>query len=417
MKLGDTTQVHVLKTTKGDRLVGRVIGFDDKEITFLFMENTLTFPLEEVEKIEVQSKTDAPPSFPKDETEAQNNELSSSPFENFVYAVRSKDGTIQTGILHRYSDREIRLVRDGGFDLYLPIEEVESIELTSKRINEMEEKPVVYQNLNTTREDRFEGQLIDYRNGTWEFMMKRGAILKFRSKDIQTIRIQKIKDLPEDDISPYRPQRPVSTERFGGAPSPTMQQNFLAPNGFMLKRGESEYRNTEIFFNTFDYGISDHFTVGAGLFSAFSANALSLRGKLGASLGEKLHLSVGGQLATSFGIDIDAASARFLNTAVTIGTRDEYLTMSIGRGRENEYDDVINFLSLTGSIRVDEKWRIFTEFNRFSDENNGNDGATFVNFGVGWFKGANRVDFGVTIFAVDTDFIFPFPIAAYSHSF
>jgi len=50
--VGDTTQVHVLKTENGDRFVGRVIRIENTTIYFLFLKkNTLEFNLTEVSSI------------------------------------------------------------------------------------------------------------------------------------------------------------------------------------------------------------------------------------------------------------------------------------------------------------------------------------------------------------------------------
>lgn len=62
---------------------------------------------------------------------------------------------------------------------------------------------------------------------------------------------------------------------FNGAtafPNPNPTRYFFAPSAFNLKKGEGYYQNTYLLLNSINYGITDHFSIGASLeiFSTFS---------------------------------------------------------------------------------------------------------------------------------------------------
>lgn len=55
---------------------------------------------------------------------------------------------------------------------------------------------------------------------------------------------------------------------FKGAtaiPNPNPTRYFFAPSAFNLKKGERYYQNTYLLLNSINYGLSDHFSIGASL--------------------------------------------------------------------------------------------------------------------------------------------------------
>ena len=51
--------------------------------------------------------------------------------------------------------------------------------------------------------------------------------------------------------------------------NPQATRYFWAPNGYGLKKGEAYYENVWIFFNQASVGITDNFSLGAGMVPAF----------------------------------------------------------------------------------------------------------------------------------------------------
>src|SRR5687767_1809845 len=51
--------------------------------------------------------------------------------------------------------------------------------------------------------------------------------------------------------------------------NPQATRYFLAPNGYGLKRGEAYYQNVWIFFNQVSVGVTDNFSMGAGMVPLF----------------------------------------------------------------------------------------------------------------------------------------------------
>ena len=47
-------------------------------------------------------------------------------------------------------------------------------------------------------------------------------------------------------------------------PNPNDSRYLFAPSAFNLKKGEGYYQNTYLFINTFNYGITDNFSMGIG---------------------------------------------------------------------------------------------------------------------------------------------------------
>ena len=201
------------------------------------------------------------------------------------------------------------------------------------------------------------------------------------------------------------------------------QRVFLSPSAFTLEKGVTEFRNTMVFHNNMDFGITDNLTIGAGFSSVIISNALSGKVKLGGSLSPHLHVAAGVQGMVLFpGYGDDAVSVGLLYGALTVGTKDKFLTASVGLGRDSDYGESTAGLTIGGAIRTSENWRIFLEFIHFdpyqSEDYYSNYNTTMGTLGMSWFKGVHQIDFGLygnSEWGYDTAIIIP--IAAYSLRF
>ncbi|MCC6724306.1 MAG: hypothetical protein IT258_07325 [Saprospiraceae bacterium] len=64
LRIGDTTQVHVLKTKRGDIFIGRLLGLDNEKIRFLLLKkDTVFWPNALVEKVASKKAELLPPSL------------------------------------------------------------------------------------------------------------------------------------------------------------------------------------------------------------------------------------------------------------------------------------------------------------------------------------------------------------------
>jgi len=77
---------------------------------------------------------------------------------------------------------------------------------------------------------------------------------------IQWSEISSITDIEEDEISEkgVYSQHNLQSTRY-----------FFGPNGHGLNKGEGYYQNVWIFFNQISYGVTDYFSISAGVVPAF----------------------------------------------------------------------------------------------------------------------------------------------------
>ena len=400
LRIGDSTQVHILNTKTGDRLVGRVTEYDEEKVIFLFKNSTkLEFPLADVLNIEVQSspttrRPGAPPEVPV--SIYQVTEV------DFLYLVNTKEGQSTSGRIVRCDNRTLRIDRKTGPDEYINWRDVDSLVLLSKTFNQARERPDQVHILKTSRGDRFAGQLQDYHNNTLRFSLLNGAILKFTPDQIQSIRLENVAITSE----------PVTEqgEALMGA-----DRIFSTQSAFMLKRKETQYRNLMVLYNTIDHGISDHVTIGAGLFTVIFSNILSIRAKAGYDLGDYVHVAAGGQAFGAFILDEETSGALMGFGAITFGTPDKYLNISAGKGVATDNQNPFSGFNLGGSFRIHNKWRLFGEYTLLRD--NTGDGGAFGIIGASWFTDKHRIDFGFSVFPVDEFDSIAFPVAGYAYRF
>jgi hypothetical protein len=82
---------------------------------------------------------------------------------------------------------------------------------------------------------------------------KLGEISIFKS-DIKSQEIVKVQQIKDDKY---------------WFPNPQSTRYFWSPNGYGLKKGEGYYQNIWVLWNQFAYGLTDNFSVGAGIIPTF----------------------------------------------------------------------------------------------------------------------------------------------------
>lgn len=128
---------------------------------------------------------------------------------------------------------------------------------------------------------------------------------------------------------------------------------FFAPNGYGLKKGESYYQNTWIFYNQFSGGVTDNFSMGIGIIPLFlfdfAPTPVWLTPKLSIPVVEnKLNIGAGGLIGYIVGEDIGFGI--FYGSA-TIGSYDKNLT--IGAGYAYAGGEALNYplINISGLAR------------------------------------------------------------------
>lgn len=397
LKMGDTTQVHILNLKDGSRLVGRVVGFDEQKLTFLFGNaNRLEVPAAEVLNVEVQgseSPVSTANSSGPQPLEENAQELTGP---GFKYLIHSKKGNKITGQIVRLTTETVNFINSKGIEDPIAWGKVDSFELISERFTESKDPVERLQVLKTQRGDRFVGQLIGYSDGKVSFLLENNIVLRFRVKELAYLRMgEKATD------------KHLYTAGNNGA-------IFFSPTGFRLKKGETVYKNTMILYNTMDYGVNDNLTVGGSVSTLVFVSSFLARLKFGYDIGDFAHIAVGGQAGGAFVIGNTPVGVALGYGAISLGTADRYINFSAGSGRSNEGDPTKGF-SFGSSIKLSDNWRVMAEYLNFQPEFDDNVILAFA--GASWHSKKSCFDFGFTLVPTGSDDLFPLPTAAYSYKF
>jgi hypothetical protein len=402
MRLGDTTQVHILHTTQGDRLVGRVIGFSQDSLSFLFKNTSqLQFALKEIKMVEVQGAVGVPS---PGTVAVEKRPVRPATGSDFIYMVQTGSGE-ENGRLNSLDRASVKLDRNTGPDEYIPWRQVKRINLISGRIDTSSTIPSRLHVLRTTRSDRFVGQLLEFDGAIYRFLLENGDVLEFDKEKVRSVKLEN----PNSSAS----RAPVQGEPEY-VPMNGREKIMYSPTGFRLKKNQYEYQNVGIFYNTIDYGASDNVTIGASISTVLVASLASLRLKVGADLSKFVHISAGGQAFGGFAIGDASFSLLMGYAAVSIGSEDRFINFGIAKGKPSD-EDAFTGYTLGGSIRVAKNWRLIGEFIRMGD---GLDQFGILTLGASWFNKKHRIDFGLSGAPLtEEDTTIALPIAAYAYRF
>jgi len=145
--------------------------------------------------------------------------------------------------------------------------------------------------------------------------------------------------------------------------NPNATRYLFGPSAFNLKKGEGYYQNTYLFLNSFNYGVTDYFSIGGGieLLTLFNGSpAFVLTPKVGFQTGPKTSLG-GGILYANLGDIGDRSNFGIAYGVVTRGTVDKNFTVGLGWGViDNEFSSrpIITF---SGMTRLSKKIALVSE--------------------------------------------------------
>lgn len=196
--------------------------------------------------------------------------------------------------------------------------------------------------------------------------------------------------------------------------SPNHTRYFFGPSAIPLDNGSGYYQNLNIALNGFNYGVSNHFSLGGGfeIFSTLSGDpTLYLTTKLGYKISEKFHLGIGS--FTLYYASLDALPSTIYGTG-TYGTEDTNLTLGggllIARGTIQRIPSTM----LAGSHRISNHIGILSE-NYFSFID---DDPYYVGIqGIRIISKKNTFDIGLIVIPQIVDFIAALPFVGYVRSF
>jgi len=165
--------------------------------------------------------------------------------------------------------------------------------------------------------------------------------------------------------------------------NPHSSRYFFGPSAIPLKKGDKYYQNALILLNSFQAGITDHFSMGGGFVVPF---AIFITPKIGYQVAEKVHMGGGILFATSlirdfnFGVGVAYGS-------LTYGTKEHNFTLNAGLGAVNQNTGMGSedyswkfankpMFTLSGMTRISKRAMLITENWIFSTKTVNYDGAT-----------------------------------------
>lgn len=194
--------------------------------------------------------------------------------------------------------------------------------------------------------------------------------------------IRRITDISRNSIrdGKYWHQNPQSTRYL------------FSPNALGLKKGEGYYQNVWIFFNNANYGLTDNFSLGAGLVPNFlfgvSETPIWILPKFSVPIpNSKFHIAAGAMLGGVTGV----ASFGVLYGMATYGDQDHNISVGLGYGYAEGDISSSPVVTLSGMFRTSQRVYFITENYIFPDS----EGLSLVSFGMRWAPENLAVDFAI----------------------
>ena len=170
--------------------------------------------------------------------------------------------------------------------------------------------------------------------------------------------------------------------------NPYAVQGLIFPTAFGLERGEGYYQNTMVGFNRFNYGMTDHFSVGGGLeiislFAGGKPSVVFIEPKISHSIGKNFHLAVGAYML--FSSNFESAVTVLPFSTFSIGNRDNNFTLG---GYIPTTRNGSPLILIGGQVRTGRKFGFTSELHLV-------DGEGFLIFGGRYIGESFGLNFGL----------------------
>ena len=203
-----------------------------------------------------------------------------------------------------------------------------------------------------------------------------GHILSIESDHI-TMRVNNLGtiNVRKQDIKRLRtidPKRMVQGDFWYESPNTT--RYFFGPNGYGLHKGEGYYQNTWVLFNQVSYGVTDNFTIGAGIVPLFvfdgTPSPVWITPKVSIPIKkDKINVGVGGLFAFILGEDAESFGIAY--GQLSLGSRDRNVNLGLGYGYAGGSWASTPTVSISGMYRTGKHFALMTE-NYFFDAGDSN---------------------------------------------
>ncbi|WP_161888804.1 hypothetical protein [Pontibacter russatus] len=144
--------------------------------------------------------------------------------------------------------------------------------------------------------------------------------------------------------------------------NPNATRYLFAPSAYSLRKGEAYYQNTYLVLNSFNYGITDRLTIGAGfeLISTFSGEPIFfITPKYSFPISDKWNAGAGVLYANAPIEDFSGLGIGY--GLITYGNRDNNATLGVGFGYVDDEVSGKPVFNLSGMRRISRKMALVTE--------------------------------------------------------
>ncbi len=235
--------------------------------------------------------------------------------------------------------------------------------------------------IETSDGNEYVGRVVEQKQGQIKIATEKIGLITLRFADVVKIEEVKVSQL-KDNV--YWFENPQSTRYL------------WSPNGFGLKKGEGYYQNIWVLFNHFAVGVSDNFSMGAGIVPLFlfagSPTPAWITPKFSIPVRkDKVSIGAGvliggvlGEPNTGFGV---------MYGTLTLGNRDKNLSMGLGYGYSGGDWASYPTISVSGMVRTGPRGYFLTENYYFGGQ------AGFLMLSIGGRRIIKKtgLDFGLVI--------------------
>ena len=146
--------------------------------------------------------------------------------------------------------------------------------------------------------------------------------------------------------------------------NPNATRYLFSPSAYSLRKGEAYFQNTYLVLNSFNYGVTDRFTIGAGfeLISTFTGQpAFFITPKYTVPISEKVRAGAGLLYLNPSSFDSDFDGVGLGYGIVTYGNMDNNATLGVGYGFLGSSTDNHTVITFSGMGRIARKVALVTE--------------------------------------------------------
>lgn len=213
---------------------------------------------------------------------------------------------------------------------------------------------------------------------------------RLETRNVGTITISKRDIVDIEEVESY--QIRDNTVWFD---NPQATRYLFSSNGYGLRKGEGYYQNIWVLFNHASVGVTDNFSLGAGIIPLFmfagAATPAWITPKFSLPITEdKLNVGLGGLFGTVIGVEETGFGVAFGH--LTLGDRDRNVSFGMGYGYAGGNWATHPALSIAASIRTGPRGYFMTENYYLSS---GSEGVGLLSFaGRTLFKNVG-LDYGL----------------------